>query len=151
MAPFPRLALTLGLLVNSAWTVDTILGPGSPKLLQKYSNICPMSNQHEMAPIPPKDDSWYITTPNNLAAAAPGTILRVRQAPGNLTAVVPGSSNAYNIIYRTTDSQYQPTYAVATLFIPRSNNGTNSSRATLLSYTLPYDAVDLNLSPSYSM
>ncbi|EON97840.1 putative lipase 1 precursor protein [Phaeoacremonium minimum UCRPA7] len=55
-------------------------------------------------------------------------------------------------MYRTTDSQYKPTYAITTLFIPSYNNGTNtSSNPTLLSYQYPYDAVDLNLSPSYAM
>lgn len=55
----------------------------------------------------------------------------------------------YNILYRTTDSQYKPTWAVTTLLIP--NNTQYNSSDKLLSYQIPYDSADLNASPSYSM
>lgn len=44
----------------------------------------------------------------NYELAAPGQILRIRAARGNLTSVQTNSSEAYNILYRTTDSQYKP-------------------------------------------
>ncbi|RMZ92471.1 hypothetical protein DV736_g296, partial [Chaetothyriales sp. CBS 134916] len=96
-------------------------------------------------PIPPSEDPWY-TAPYEFEREAPGTILRVRPAPGNLTSIAGiNCSAAYNILYRTTNSRYQPTWAVTTLFIPRIIS------SALLSYQIPYDSADLDASPSYSM
>ncbi|CAK4034132.1 lipase 1 precursor [Lecanosticta acicola] len=97
-------------------------------------------------PLPPSKDSWY-TAPNNFEAAAPGTILRLRQAPGNLTGVQVNSSVAYNILYRTTNSKYQPAWAVTTLLVPTHPDGNDK----LLSYQIPYDSADVDSSPSYAM
>lgn len=85
----------------------------------------------------------------NFELAAPGQILRIRAARGNLTTVQANSSEAYNILYRTTDSQYKPTWAVTTLLIP--NNTVYGSSDKLLSYQIPYDSADLDASPSYAM
>lgn len=98
--------------------------------------------------LPPEQDPWY-TAPPGFEQAAPGQILRLRAARGNLTTVQANSSEAYNILYRTTDSQYKPTWAVTTLLIP--NNTVYTSNDKLLSYQIPYDSADLNASPSYSM
>lgn len=99
--------------------------------------------------LPPSKDPWY-TAPANFEAAAPGAILRLRAAPGNLTSVQSNSSAAYNILYRTTDSQYKPTWAVTTLFIP-ANVMTNNSNDKLLSYQIPYDSADVDAGPSYAL
>lgn len=96
----------------------------------------------------PKQDPWY-TAPSNFELAVPGQILRIRPARGNLTTVQTNSSEAYNILYRTTDSQYQPTWAVTTLLVP--NNTVYGSSDKLLSYQIPYDSADLDASPSYAM
>ncbi|KAK3940902.1 lipase 1 [Diplogelasinospora grovesii] len=126
------------------------------------------------SPIPPSQDPWY-TAPPSFASAAPGSVLRLRRAPGNLTAIY-GSAAAYNILYRTTDSQYKPAWAVTTLFIPATNGTTtttvrtstprretvdvnktactasvSSSTAKLLSYQIPYDSADVDASPSYAL
>jgi len=58
------------------------------------------------APIPPSEDPWYAPPPG-FESATPGTIFRLRRAAGNLTAMY-NSSAVYNILYRTTDSLYQP-------------------------------------------
>lgn len=79
----------------------------------------------------------------------PGAILGIRNAPGNLSATIANSSAAYNIRYRTTDSQYKPTWAVATLFIPEPT-APHCGRY-LLSYQIPYDNADVDGSPSYQM
>jgi len=102
--------------------------------------------------LPPKEDPWY-TAPPNFAAAAPGAVLRVRAAPGNLTAVTTNSSASYNILYRTTDSQYNPTWAVTTLFVPKSPTvqSNTSQPDALLSYQVAYDSADLDQSPSYTL
>ena len=88
-----------------------------------------------------------MTPPAGLDDASPGSILRIRKAPGDLTAAVANSSAAYNILYRTTDSRYQPSWAVATLFVP----ATPASSSALLSYQIAYDEVDVNKSPSYTL
>ncbi|CZT22934.1 related to lipase 1 [Ramularia collo-cygni] len=98
--------------------------------------------------LPPKQDPWY-SAPANFELAAPGQILRIRAAKGNLTTVQTNSSEAYNILYRTTDSQYKPTWAVTTLLIP--NNTVYGSNDKLLSYQIPYDSADVDASPSYAM
>ena len=72
-----------------------------------------------------------------------------------MTRITGNSSATYNILYRTTDSQYKPTWAVTTLFVPKL--GANSTAATLfnqsalLSYQIIYDSADLNASPSFAL
>jgi hypothetical protein len=103
-------------------------------------------------PMPPSKDPWY-STPDNFEQAAPGTILRIRHAPGNLTSIVGSNcSAAYNILYRTTDSQYKPSWSVTTLFAPSIQPGsTNRAGSSVLSYQFPYNSVDVDSSPSYAV
>lgn len=108
-------------------------------------------------PLAPSVDPFY-TGPTNYQLAAPGALLRVREAPGNLTSVIQNCSAAYNILYRTTDSRYQPAWAVTTLFVPLSQPNTTSTATNstspggaLLSYQIPYDSADVNSSPSYAL
>ncbi|KAL4732068.1 hypothetical protein ACLX1H_001075 [Fusarium chlamydosporum] len=104
-------------------------------------------------PLPPSQDPWY-SAPDGYEDKEPGTVLRVRPAPGNLTAIVGNSSSIYNILYRTTDSQYKATWAVTTLYIPLLGANSTSARvfnqSALLSYQAPYDSADVDDSPSYS-
>ncbi len=100
-------------------------------------------------PILPSQDSWY-TAPANFSSAAPGAVLRVRPAPGNLTTVYNESLSAYHILYRTTDSRYQPSWAVTTLFAPKTPSD-NSTGGALLSYQIPYNTADVDGSPSYAL
>jgi hypothetical protein len=98
-------------------------------------------------PLPPSQDPWY-TAPPNYQFKEPGTIFRIRHAPGNLTSIVVNSSAAYNILYRSTDSNYLPTWAVTTLYIPTTTH-TNKPKS-LLSYQYPYNSPDVDASPSYA-
>ncbi|KAL5400116.1 hypothetical protein PMIN06_000162 [Paraphaeosphaeria minitans] len=79
----------------------------SPLQMQPYS----------LEPIPPSRDPVY-TAPHGFEKTAPGTILRILHAPGNATIVIANASVVYNAVYRTTDSNYKPSFAVMTLFIP---------------------------------
>ncbi|KAF4448729.1 Lipase 4 [Fusarium albosuccineum] len=105
-------------------------------------------------PLPPSLDPWY-SAPAGFEDTAPGTVLRLRPAPGNLTKVIGNCSASYHVLYRTTDSQYRPTWAVTTLLVPEL--GSNSTAATvfdqsaLLSYQVPYDSADVDASPSYTI
>ena len=106
-----------------------------------------------LTPLPPSQDPFY-TAPASYVSAAPGTILRVRTAPGNLTSVTANSSSAYNILYRTTDSRYRPSWAVTTLFVPNVTSESYEDTvvgSALLSYQYPYDSADVDASPSYSL
>lgn len=95
--------------------------------------------------IPPSDDPWY-TAPSGYKTADPGALLRNRTAPGNLAKSIGANcSAAYNLLYRTTASQGNATFAVTTVLVP--SNPTNA----LLSYQIPYDSAYINSSPSYAL
>lgn len=97
------------------------------------------------APLPPSKDPWY-TAPAGFESASPGAILRIRPAPGNSTTIFSNSSQAFNILYRSTDTHYLPSWAVTTLFVPKQGRGTE-----LLSYQIPYNSADVDASPSYAL
>jgi len=133
------LALSLLFSFSSA-----VLSPRTPlPLSQKVTRFL-------SAPLLPSKDPFY-TAPAKFELAAPGTILRIRHAPGNLTAITGNCSSAYNILYRTTDTRYQPSWAVTTLFIPLSYHTSHNTSSRLLSYQLPYNSVDVDASPSYAL
>lgn len=113
--------------------------------------LCSAQTTNQPVPLPPSQDPFY-TSPKGFESAAPGTVLRVRAAPGNLTTLMVNSSGAYNILYRTTDSQYKPSWAVTTLFIPSTSpQGNDTGVKALLSYQIPYDSADMDASPSFSL
>ena len=89
--------------------------------------------------LPPSQDPFY-TEPYGYENAAPGAVLRVRSAQG-LAKVVVNCTAAYQILYRTTDSNYQPSWAVTTLLVGQTdsansttNSTTGASGSILLSY-----------------
>lgn len=75
-------------------------------------------------------------------------MLKIRPAPGNLTHITCNCSATYNVMYRTTDSRYKPTWAVTTIFVPVEPVTPVSA---LLSYQIPYDSAFVDASPSYAM
>ncbi|BFZ58429.1 hypothetical protein PYCC9005_005491 [Savitreella phatthalungensis] len=93
--------------------------------------------------IPPSRDSWY-TAPNGYELTPPGSVLRVRQAPGNFSSY--NAAAVYQLLYRTTDSLYNATFAVTTLFVPKTSTG-----QAFLQYGIPYDTADVDASPSYTL
>jgi hypothetical protein len=99
------------------------------------------------SPIPPKEDPWY-TPPDGYESATPGEVLRVRIAQGELGQTLDSLGAAYNILYRTTNSNADPSWAVTTLLVPRKPSKTSNS---LLSYQVPYDSADLDAGPSYTL
>jgi hypothetical protein len=74
-----------------------------------------------------------------------------------MTSVFANYSAAYNILYRTTDSLDQPSWAVTTVLAPKRPYVTTNnhkfqctSRGTaLLSYQIAYDSASVDASPSY--
>lgn len=123
----------------------TLLARGAlAATVQDRASACISSASSSQTPLPPSQDLWY-TAPDGFEVKAPGTVLRIRTAPGNLTAITSNCSATYNVLYRTTDSQYKPTWAVTTVFVPAH------PVAALLSYQIPYDSADVDASPSYAM
>ncbi|KAI8650547.1 hypothetical protein NCS57_01388800 [Fusarium keratoplasticum] len=108
------------------------------------------ANTSSQEPLPPSQDPWY-TAPSGFESKQPGDVLRIRSAPGNLTAVIGNPSVAYHILYRTTDSRDQPSWAVTTLFIPPSLYFSPSGKAALLSYQFAYNSANLDSSPSIGL
>ena len=96
-------------------------------------------------PLPPSRDPFY-TAPEGFEAVSPGTVLRARVAPGNLTTLFTNVSQAYHILYRTTDSHYHASWAVTTLYLPVSNTSSDA----LLSYQIPYNSPNIDESPSWT-
>jgi hypothetical protein len=104
-----------------------------------------------LVPLPPSQDPFY-TTPAGYELVAPGTILRIHPAPGNLTGIIGNCSPIYNILYRTTDSRYRASWAVTTLFVPASGSYASIVfGSALLSYQIPYNSIDIDASPSYAL
>ncbi|KAL2153474.1 hypothetical protein VTH82DRAFT_4629 [Thermothelomyces myriococcoides] len=116
-------------------------------------------------PLPPSLDPWYRAPYTyDWKEADPGQVLKIRQAP-LLNRTIGHARVAYQLLYRTTDSRYEPSWAVTTLLIPRSfplpssSSGTSSSAAAaaadsvvpVLSYQLPYDSCDVDASPSFAL
>ena len=101
-------------------------------------------------PLPPSQDPFY-TAPTGYESAPPGSILRLRPAPGNLTSVIGNCSAAYSILYRTTNCHYEPSWAVTTLYVPSTpSNSTAGPGSAFLTYLVPYNTVDVDFSPSYT-
>jgi hypothetical protein len=101
--------------------------------------------------LPPTEDPWY-KAPPDLDRKRVGEILKIRQAPGNLTAIIGNSlGTAYNILYRTTDSAGRPSWAVTTLLIPSSFNFSPSGKAVMVSYQFAYNSANPDSSPSFAL
>ncbi|OBT60935.1 hypothetical protein VE03_09271 [Pseudogymnoascus sp. 23342-1-I1] len=94
----------------------------------------------------PDVDPFY-AAPAGLSSAKPGDILRSRPVPYPIAAfntAVVNLKGAYQILYRTTDSNGQPEAAMTTLLIPY-----NANPAKLLSYQIAEDAAYSGCAPSF--
>lgn len=105
--------------------------------------------ERNLPALPPSQDPWY-RAPEGFEQTVPGTVLRIR--PGNdslLPALGTSLSSVWTILYRTTDSFDQPSWAVTTLLVPSNPLLSNGSR--LLSYQIPYNTDNVDYSPSYTL
>lgn len=129
---------------------------GSPVDVEDGTSVHVATRQDnsQTEPLPPTQDPFY-TAPAGYEVAFPGDILRIRTAPGNLTTLLGANcSAAYNILYRTRNSQYRPDWAVTTVLVPARNTSTTTNQtgpASILSYQIPYDSAFLDASPSYAL
>ncbi|OKL64032.1 hypothetical protein UA08_00102 [Talaromyces atroroseus] len=130
-------------LSSSILSTTLCLAASVSALAQKQSRASPG--------LPPSLDPWY-TAPDNLFSYPAGSIIKVRPDPLNLYAAIGtnATSASYNILYRTSDSNQMPSFAVTTLFVPafRSSKKKNSA---LLSYQIPYNSPSVDASPSWTL
>ncbi|KEY74373.1 Sat6 [Stachybotrys chartarum IBT 7711] len=101
-------------------------------------------------PLPPTQDPWY-RAPPGFEKKQPGDVLRIRQAPGNLTTVVSNSSAAFHILFRTTNARSEPAWAVTTLFLPKKLYRAPSRNAALLSFQLADNSANPDSAPSLGL
>ncbi|GAB5593412.1 hypothetical protein Unana1_08312 [Umbelopsis nana] len=98
------------------------------------------------APVLPPDDPFY-TPPAGYESSPPGTILRTRPVPNKLAAFATfpqNVANAWQILYRTTDSLGNAQATVTTVMEPH-----NPDRSKLLSYQVAEDSAYMGCAPSY--
>ena len=99
-------------------------------------------------PLLPTEDPFYNPGIGTFEDTAPGTILKSR--PVSIGSLIPGATTAlaaaYQLLYRSTDTHGNPSYAVTTVMIPI---GAKLDR--FLSFQVAYDAADANCSPSYGL
>ncbi|KAK3940259.1 secretory lipase-domain-containing protein [Diplogelasinospora grovesii] len=107
-------------------------------------------------PLPPSLDPWY-RAPDDMdwEDSDPGTVLKIRHAP-RLNQTVGNALTAYHVLYRSTDSEYNPSWDVTTLFIPLWQYRCSASAPALcahalLSYQIPYDTCNVDASPSFGL
>ncbi|WZH49771.1 secretory lipase-domain-containing protein [Fusarium acuminatum] len=99
--------------------------------------------------LPPSQDPWY-TAPDGFESKQPGDVLRIRSVP-KLVSVVEKSSAVYHILYRSTDSRGQASWAVTTLFIPSWFYRSQTGKAAVLSYQFAYNTANFDCSPSFAL
>ncbi|WP_405160245.1 lipase family protein [Nocardia sp. NBC_01499] len=94
----------------------------------------------------PHDDSFY-QPPEGFEAQAQGAILRSREVHLAALTVLPLNVRSWQLLYRTTDLNEQPTVAVTTVILPAGADP-NRSRP-LVSLQFYYDSASNDCSPSY--
>ncbi|KAL6903972.1 secretory lipase domain-containing protein [Trichoderma evansii] len=96
----------------------------------------------------PSDDPFY-AVPGNIDSFLPGEILRFRAPPSEISSygwIPTDLKEAYQILYRTTDSLDRPTATVLTVLIPP-----DADYDKVLSLQMAEDSTTINCSPSYTM
>lgn len=96
-------------------------------------------------PTIPALDHFY-DAPSNLSAYAPGDVISRRHvAPPAVQG--PQVASAEQVLYRTTNTQNEPSYSVATLFTPKRP----ASEPAVVSVQLYEDSANSECAPSYAL
>ncbi|KAM3508569.1 hypothetical protein MY11210_006677 [Beauveria gryllotalpidicola] len=93
----------------------------------------------------PSEDSWY-RPPAGFSAAQPGDMLKHRRAPGFLSSVLKNLQYADQVLYRTCDTDLNPSWGLTTFLIPKEWDKT---RPRVVSWQVPYETANFDFSPSY--
>ncbi|KAI1760698.1 secretory lipase-domain-containing protein [Hypoxylon sp. FL1150] len=133
-------------------TIYSLIAPGPP-IISSYSVSMMAPSTIEVTSsigsdhLLPTRDPWY-TAPAGFETSTPGTVLRIRTVPGKSTSFR-NAAASYHILYRTTGSRYQPTWAVTSLMIPKKAVVSSSGYNALLSVQIAYNTPTIDFSPSY--
>ncbi|WP_323792968.1 lipase family protein [Nocardioides sp.] len=100
-------------------------------------------------PLRPSDDPFY-DSPDDLAALAPGTVVRSRQVQvAFLGLIAQRGLTAWQLAYRSTDLDGRAEVAVTTILMPRKHDPEGPQR--LVAYQCAIDAVSDRCFPSYAL
>ena len=118
------------------------------------SLVAPATAAPQTFPVPEASVSDASTDPfyakplaTELAAATPGTILRIREIKPKAFFAFDVDAKAWQLMFRSTDGRGQPVASVTTVLVPP--NAPAQGRV-LLSYQVAYDALTLKCAPSQS-
>ncbi|KAL7956224.1 secretory lipase domain-containing protein [Trichoderma compactum] len=106
-------------------------------------------NRHRPQLVPPPSNDSFYAIPGNIDTFSPGDIIKHREPPSRISAygwTPTHLQKAYQILYRTTDSQKNPTAAVLTALIPP-----NADYNKLVSLQMAEDSATIDCGPSYTM
>lgn len=97
----------------------------------------------------PVGDAFYAAPPpESLRGLPSGTVLRFREVTARAYFLLPVRGEAWQLMYRSTDTQGEPDAKVTTLLIPPRAPDTNR---VLLSYQTAYDGLTLECAPSVEL
>jgi pimeloyl-ACP methyl ester carboxylesterase len=104
--------------------------------------------------LPPSLDTWY-RPPTGWEATQPGEVLKFRTSTYNPISIS-NCLNTFQILYRTTDTHGNASWAVSTVFVPYLQYRCSTATPELcahgvVSYQVAYDSVDIDSSPSYTL
>ncbi len=94
----------------------------------------------------PQADPFY-QPPAGFESAAPGDVLRSRPVQLAVATILPVHVRSWQLLYRTTDLNGQPTVAVSTVALPEGANPRN--HRPLVSHQFYYDSAAPQCAPSY--
>ncbi|MEU0538248.1 lipase family protein [Nocardia sp. NPDC005978] len=93
----------------------------------------------------PNTADGFYAPPTGYAETEPGTVLRSRPIAASFFQALPMAVDAWQVLYRTTDSTGAPYSAVTTVLKPRQGNG------TILSFQNMTDAIAPQCMPSQAL
>lgn len=98
-------------------------------------------------PLPPQSDPFY-RPPSGFGSTAPGTILRTREVSAAAFGALPQKVRAWQLLYRTTDTQGAPEATVTTVLEP---DAAATTPRPLLSYQVAEDSAAPQCAISYQL
>ncbi|WP_327144193.1 lipase family protein [Nocardia sp. NBC_01327] len=137
-----RVLVVAVMAIAGAWT-----GFGS---VAAAPEVQPADIRIEPAPaltLPPELDDFYRPAAGVVAAAQPGEILRVRSINPAFFGVLQLNIDAWQLLYRTTNSHGEPISTVTTILRPRGEAPQGGRK--LLSYQIAEDSAAQYCAPSY--
>jgi pimeloyl-ACP methyl ester carboxylesterase len=140
---FPKRQLRALALVASIPLVSATFGLLAPALAAPQAFPVPDAATSDAA-----TDPFYAKPSSaELSAAAPGTILRIREIKPKAFFAFDVDAKAWQLMFRSTDGRGQPVASITTVLVPPH---APAKGRVLLSYQVAYDALTLQCAPSQS-